>query len=75
MAIDGTRIETRDMTKKHAETMSFVKIIQKYPMDEDEIRYFKRIRWGNVSWNTQSRLDDFFRMMIGKAIAYERLTA
>ena len=75
MAIDGTRIETRDMTKKHAETMSFVGIIQKYLMDEDAIKYFEHLRWGNVSRNTQDCLDDLFKAMIGRTITYEGLTA
>ena len=75
MAIDETRIETRDMTRKHAATMIFVEIIQKYLMDEDAIKYFEQLRWGNVNRNTQDRLDDLFRAMIGKTIMYEGLTA
>lgn len=41
------------MPKKLAETMSFVEVIQKYPTDEDAIKYFEELRWGDEPFCTK----------------------
>ena len=41
------------MPKKHATTLSFVEVIKKYPTDEDAVKYFEKLRWGDEPYCTK----------------------
>ncbi len=41
------------MPKKHANTLGFVEVVQKYPTDEDAIKYFEQLRWGDEPYCTK----------------------